>query len=72
MTSAYAAFLKARTSAGTMASPPSRVRRSDSGTVRLTSAASCTSSSAEVSPASLGVVPGRKVRRASSPRTSTF
>ncbi len=32
----------ARTSAGTSASPPSRVSRSASGTVRRTSTASCT------------------------------
>ena len=55
----FTAALSARTSAGTIGSPPSRSSRSESGTVRRTSAASCTSSSAEVSPASRGFVPAR-------------
>ncbi|HEY6033014.1 MAG TPA: DUF2341 domain-containing protein, partial [Kofleriaceae bacterium] len=63
--------LSARTSAGIIASPPSRVSRSESGTVRRTSAASCTSSSAAVRPAIRGAAPARNVSRASSPRTRT-
>ncbi len=55
----FTAALSARTSAGTIGSPPSRSSRSESGMVRRTSAASCTSSSAEVSPASRGFVPAR-------------
>jgi len=46
----------ARTSAGMRSSPPNRTSRSDRGTVRRTSAASCTSSSAAVRPANRGAV----------------
>ncbi len=48
---------RARTNEGTSGSPPSRSSRNESGTVRRTSAASCTSSSACVRPAIRGVAP---------------